>query len=262
MAEESKFLQVAKEAAVKGGEVVQRYLGLELQVQEKSAKFDFVTEADIETEKVILSILTKAFPEHGIIAEESGRTRENSEYQWAIDPIDGTHCFYTGTPFYAISIALLKDYKPILGVINLVGMNDLYWAEEDRGVYLNGKQVQVSGRDKIRDAVCLVSMGRDVENRMKRFDERVKPFLECKQIYMLGTSTADAAFVTRGAADVFLGAAFIWDFAAGYVLLKEAGGKMTDWQGEEIDWKKERIKVLGTNGLVHDEAVKLLNVKS
>src|SRR5262245_53009959 len=130
---DSKFLEVAKEAAIEAGKVVKSYYNSELALQGKGHYTNFATKADLESEAKVIEIITKNFPEHNIIGEESGRVENNSQYTWAIDPIDGTIPFVDGIPFFGISVGLLKNNKPFVGVINMVAADELFWAEEGEG---------------------------------------------------------------------------------------------------------------------------------
>src|SRR3989344_6796187 len=125
---DSRFLKVAKQAATEAGEIVKKYYQSELELHNKGHVNNFATQADLESEAKVIEILRASFPEHNIIAEESGRIDNGSEYTWAIDPIDGTIPFVDGLPFFGVSIAVLKDNKPFIGVINMVVAGELYWA--------------------------------------------------------------------------------------------------------------------------------------
>lgn len=140
-----KFLKVAKQAALEAGKVIQKYSG---QAYQKNIKHkdvsDFSTDADLEAEEKIVGILTKNFPDHNIIAEESGKKNKGSKYTWVIDPLDGTLTFSLGIPYFTVSIGLLRDNKPFLGVIYNVSFENLYWAQSGKGSFLNGQKISVS----------------------------------------------------------------------------------------------------------------------
>ena len=117
---DSKFLAVAKEAAIEAGKIVKYYYNTELELHGKGHVANFATQGDLESEKKVIEIITKNFPDHNIIGEESGRVDKGSEYSWAIDPIDGTIPFVDGIPFFGVSVGLLKNNQPFVGVINMV----------------------------------------------------------------------------------------------------------------------------------------------
>lgn len=255
---DSKFLEIAKKAAIEGGKVVAKYRAQELHLKTKSHANDLVTQADVECEKVVLEIIRKAFPDHNIKAEESGADLKDSEYTWAIDPIDGTLDFISGIPFYGVSVGLLKNNQPYAGVINMVGLKELYWAEKDCGAFMNGQEIQVSKRENLSEAYMFLDIGG--KERQKRLDNRVVPFMnKIRSIFMAGSATVEMVFTARGFTDGFILKANIWDFGAGAIILTEAGGKITGYKGEEVDWSKPKMQVIGTNGLMHDQIVKTLD---
>src|SRR3989344_9171304 len=150
---DSKFLEVAKEASIEAGKIVKKYSQTEHTFHNKGHFANFATQADLESEAKIIEIITKNFPEHNIIAEEGGGGDNNSQYTWAIDPIDGTIPFVSGFPVYSVSIGLLKNNQPFLGVINQVGTDELYWAEKGKGSFVNGQKISVSKNDKLSDSL-------------------------------------------------------------------------------------------------------------
>ena len=141
---DSNFLKVAKQAAQEAGETILKFSTKGYETEYKGRKNDYVTEADFAAEKLIIDSIKKSFPDHNIIAEESGEENNNSEYTWVIDPLDGTIAFMTGIPLFAVSIGLLKHNKPYLGVVNVPAIAHFFYAEKGQGAYLNGKKITVS----------------------------------------------------------------------------------------------------------------------
>lgn len=255
--DDSNFLNVAKKAALAAGEIVKKYSKLEHQLFDKGRANDFATRADLESEKKIIEIIKKNFPGHSIIAEESGEQDNNSEFRWAIDPIDGTIPFVTGFPSYSVCIGLLKDNKPILGVINMVGTNELYWALKNEGAFVNNKQIRVSTEDVLANSSVSVEFGHT--NRQEKIDKYLKPLMEKIRLpYSIGGSGADMAYVARGFFDGTINEANVWDYAAGAIIVEEAGGRVTNHEGGTIDWTKKRIFIAASNGLIHEELLNAL----
>lgn len=259
---ENEFLKVAKEAGLEAGKIIRQYAG---QIHQKSIKHgdasDFATEVDVEVEKVIVAMIAKSFPNHNIIAEENEKTKKGSEFTWVIDPIDGTFSFVVGVPFYSVSIGLLKNNIPVLGVIYNVELNQLYWAEESKGAYLNGKKIHVSNRSTLSEAAAVLDVGHR-QKRQAKFDMYIKPlFTKVGYVYSLGSAVAVLAMVAQGILDGDVNQAWIWDFAAGAVIIREAGGKVTDFAGNEPDWSKERLNVVASNGLIHEQILEALQNK-
>lgn len=255
-----EYLKVAKQAARQAGEVIKRYSKLEYQVFDKGQANNFATEADLESEKTIIGKINKAFPEHNIIAEESGASKKVCEYTWAIDPIDGTIPFTTGFPVYAVSIGLLKDNKPILGIINQVGTSELYWAATGKGAWVNETQIRVGKAKSLSESLVSFDFGHT--QRLKKIKDYFDPVVEfVRQPFVINASAVNLAYIARGYFDATAISAYIWDLAAGTVLIEEAGGKVSDYLGNEIDWTNQRINLIASNGLVHDEFMKRLNLK-
>lgn len=256
----SDFLKIAKQAALEAGKIVKKYSALEHQLFDKGRVNDFATRADLESEKKIIEIIKKNFPDHSIIAEESGEQDNNSEFRWAIDPIDGTIAFVTGFPSYSVCIGLLKNNKPILGVINMVGTNELYWAQKDGGAFVNGKQIRVSTENLLPNSSVSLEMGHT--GRIEKIDKYFKPLVEkIRMPYVIGGAGADMVYVARGFFDGTINEANVWDYVAGAIIVEEAGGKVTNYEGGAIDWTKKRISVAASNGLIHDEFLKAFNSK-
>lgn len=260
--ENDDFLQVAKEAALAAGKVIVKHFGKKHQYKFKNEdQSNFATQADLKAEQKIVQILTKNFPSHSIIAEEQTRLDRGSEYTWVIDPVDGTFSFAVGVPYYSVSIGLLKNNEPILGVIYNVSMKQLYWAQLNKGAFLNGKKIQVSSRDNLNEASASLDFGHR-QKRQRLIDRYVTPLItKIGYPYSFGSAAATLGMVAQGILDVYVNNAWIWDFAAGTVIVREAGGKVTDFAGKEPDWSQDRLNIVASNGLVHDQILEALKSK-
>lgn len=254
------FLKIAKQAALEAGKAIQKHSGTNLDYKLKSEdNSDFVTKADFESEKIIVGILTKNFPTHNIIAEEKTQINQGSEYTWVVDPLDGTITFVHGIPYFSISIGLLKDNKPVLGVCYIISFQQMFWAAEGQGAYLNGKKIHASAQNALGAAVCGLDFG-----HKKRRPGKIKAYVDflinkIAYPYSLGSSAANLALVGRGVLDAYICQAWLWDFAAGVVIVREAGGKVTDFEGNEPDWTQERLNIIASNGLLHDQILEALS---
>lgn len=254
-----KFLKVAKQAALEAGKVIQKHSG---KISQKSIKnedvSDVSTDADLAAEKTIVSILEKTFPNHNVISEEDEKTDRGSEYTWVIDPLDGSFSFMVNMPTYGVSIGLLKDNQPVLGVLFLVALNRLYWAQEGKGAYMNGKSIKVTGKDKLDGSAVVLDLGHRAK-RQEKLDLYVNSLItKVGYDYSLGSAVADLGFVAEGILDVSVAQAWIWDFVAGTVIVREAGGVVTDFDGNEPNWTKERLEIVASNGLIHDQILEAL----
>lgn len=252
---DSKFLIVAKKAALQAGEVIKKYYNSKLILHGKGHFANFATQADLDAEKKIIEIIKKSFPSHNIIAEESGIEDRGSEYSWAIDPVDGTIPFADGLPFFGVSIGLLKNMKPYLGVINMVAHNELFWAEEGKGAFKNGKKISVSKESKLGN--CTLSLEFGHSERDMRLEKHFKPIVDrVRYVYVLGSSVYAHTLVAEGKIEALFIRAHPWDFAAGTILVKEAGGKFSDPKGEMPDFSEDKMLVITSNRLIHDELLK------
>lgn len=223
------YRNVAIRASRKGGAIALRYFETSVEREVKADK-SFVTIADKKAEVAIMREIKKYFPDHGILSEESGETAGDSKYQWVIDPIDGTANFINGIPLFAVSIALLEDGIPIVGVIYGPAGDSLYVGERGKGVRWNGKKVKVSD-GKSKDALITFGPGRRDKERLNTFFFNAENFVKSKRY--LGCAALDLAYVARGGTEGFVCLGLKqWDYAAGVLLVEEAGGKITDFSGK------------------------------
>lgn len=255
---ESDFLKVARQAALEAGKVIKQYSGKKLRKNEKNRdSSDFATEADVASEKVIVEIIQKKFPDHNIIAEEKNRIDQGSEYTWVIDPLDGTISFAGGLPYVSILIGLLKNNQPILGVIYNVMEKNIYVAQLGKGSYLNGKRIRVSKKNNLAEALVDMDLGHK-SARKEKFQSYVLPLMD-KVAYIYSTGAAIPMTSTaKGNLEAYISQAWIWDHLAGALLVMEAGGKVTDFQGKDPDWNRDRLALIFSNGLIHDQILEVL----
>lgn len=254
------MLEAAKSAAIHAGRKVllKRPKGLSFTSKERLG--DFATDADTESQTIIITELQKRFPRHNFVAEEDSlRVNNHSEYTWVIDPLDGTIPYSSGLPIFGISIGLLKDSKPVLGVVNLPQQNWLFWAEKGKGAFMNGERIRVSGKKELIE--CVVGFDYAYAGmRQAELTNLISPVVD-KVRYppMLGSAVAASSYVAKGMLDGYIHSAHPWDYAAAAVLVTEAGGKVTDFQGQSIDWSKEWINFFASNSLIHEEILALIN---
>lgn len=256
---ESNFLKIAKQAAKQSGLLIHDRVEKKNKIQIKNNDAsNLVTEVDLLSEKNIISVLKKHFPKHNIISEEAGRENNGSEYTWVIDPLDGTVSFAHNMPHFSVAVGLLKDNKPIVGVIYNVKTDKLYWAEEGKGVFVDGKKIKVSKIDTLEEAAALLGLG-SIKRRAERVEKYFLPLIgKVGHPYSLGSGATSYTLVANGFADMTVDGGWIWDFVAGSVIVREAGGKVTDLEGKEPDWTKERFNLIASNGLIHEAALEVL----
>lgn len=256
---EDNFLKVAKQAAIEAGKVILKYNGKNLsQSLKNDDKSNFTTKADLESEEIIVKILSKNFPTHNIIAEEKNNINNGSEYTWFIDPLDGTISFASGLPFFAVSIGLSKNNEPLVGVVYDLSSKNLYSAQKGRGAYLNGQVLHVSKQQDLEAATVDADFGHRIRRKQK-LERYINPLvLKVGYLYSFGPAAGLLGLVAQGLLDAYVVQAYPWDFAAGVIIVKEAGGTVTDFEGNEPDWSKERLEIIASNGLVHEQIMEAL----
>ena len=250
------MINTAIEAAQKAGQLAYRYFKSQPKVTYKPDDSP-VTRADIEAEKLIRKIITKKFPDHGIIGEELPPVNPNSRFQWVIDPIDGTRDFVRGSQFWATLLAVLKDNKPIIGIAFFPTLDELFIAEENKGCFFNGKRTKVSKISNLKDAY--VALG----SQLKHFADKnkAKQIIKISQKVQCTRNIAAYGYslLLTGRADGMLNAnGGIWDFAAPAILVEEAGGRFSDFAGK---FSLTSENSLLSNSLIHDQVLKILNAQ-
>jgi myo-inositol-1(or 4)-monophosphatase len=229
------MLNTAVKAALRAGKIINRAsLDLDLLNVRSKRENDFVSEVDQTAEQAIIETLLSAYPKHAVLAEESGAAGD-SEYQWVIDPLDGTTNFLHGFPQYAVSIALLYKGQLTHGVVYDPARNELFTASRGRGAYLNDRRIRVSKRDKLKSA--LIGTGFPFRD-FTHLDAYVGMFRDLVQhtagLRRPGSAALDLAWVAAGRTDGFFEIGLnAWDIAAGCLLILEAGGLVSDLAGEE-----------------------------
>lgn len=248
------FLDIATEAALAAGVVLQDYLGkLEDAITEKGRPGDLVTAADKASEQVILEVLRRHFPQHSILAEESGKLgNQDNDFLWAIDPLDGTTNYAHQYPCFAISIGLLIQGVPKVGVIYDPFHNELFRAAAGLGATRNRRPIQVSQTAELGKSLLVSGFAYD---RRETTDNNYAEFCHLTHLTQGvrrgGAAALDLAYVACGRVDGYWERGIApWDVAAGIILVQEAGGKVTAYDGTPI--KIESGRILSTNGHLHD----------
>jgi len=250
----SANLNVMEKACIKASKGLIRDFGEieKLQVSKKGPG-DFVTNADKRTEKILIKELTFARPDYSILSEECGVVEKNSEFKWIIDPIDGTLNFLHGVPHFAISIGLEKKNEIICGMIFNPITNEMFYAEKGKGAYLNNSRIRVSSRKKIEECIVVT-----YENKEIFFREYEKVSRVVAATRKFGSAALDLAFVACGRADgLWERNLSYWDIAGGIVIVKEAGGTISDFKGEKdyVDGKN----ILATNSKINNDLIEILS---
>jgi myo-inositol-1(or 4)-monophosphatase len=242
-------LEVAVAAAETAGEVLRSGFGREQTVKYKG-KVDLVTEVDERAEAVIGEMLRGAFPGYGMLAEEGGRRLGEGDSRWIVDPLDGTTNYAHGLPIFAVSIALERAGEVVLGVVHDPMRGETYVAERGGGATLNGEPIRVSDTDEPIRALLVTGFPYD-RSDMGTAVELFGRLTELTQgVRRLGAAALDLCYVAAGRLDAYYEKGLhAWDVAAGSLILKEAGGRITDYRGRELDL--EGREIVASNGLLH-----------
>ncbi len=228
------LLNIAVNAAREAGKIIFRNISrvesLNIKVKQKN---DFVSEVDIQAELEIINIIHKAYPQHGILAEESGTTNNDDEYQWIIDPLDGTTNFLRGFPHYAVSIALRHKQRLEIGVIYDPFKDELFCAHRGSGATLNDRKIRVSKLLTYEGALLGTGFPYKENQNIDSYMPVLQEFmLKTTGIRRAGSAALDLAYVATGRLDGFWEYGLqSWDIAAGCLLVQEAGGLVGDPQG-------------------------------
>jgi len=256
----TKLKDTAIKAARAAGELILQRLGDVGKIEYKGV-FNLVTDVDKAAEKIIIGILHKEFPDDAILAEESGVTDgTGTKRRWLIDPIDGTTNFAHSYPFFCVSIALEEAGQLLLGVVFNPVANELFCAEKGAGAWLNDKPIKVSKVSKLEES--LLSTGFHSSSRASEHSNR-ETFMRITDrthgVRRDGSAALDMCFVACGRTEGFWERQIaLWDIGAGTIIVKEAGGHVTDLSGHDFDLKNLRVNILASNKLVHQQIVGIL----
>jgi myo-inositol-1(or 4)-monophosphatase len=245
--------QVLLEAVKAGGEELKRFFNKEFKITNKAGVNNPVTEADHASEAAIINIIKKNFPDHQVLAEETGAHVKNSNYKWIIDPIDGTINFAHGIPLCAVAIAVEKDGEIIMSSVYAPVLNELFFAEKGKGASLNDKKISVTDETSVLKACLVTGFPYTYINMpngpLEVFSRLIRKGIPVRR---LGSACIDLCWVACGRFDGFYEHKLeAWDSAAGYLIVEEAGGRVTDHEGKKFSPYQHRI--LATNGKIHNE---------
>jgi myo-inositol-1(or 4)-monophosphatase len=246
-----KEMNVARQAALEAGKILTGMFGHINQVMKKG-EIDLVTEADLRAEKVILEIIRHHFPRDSILTEEAGEYRDLPERVWLIDPLDGTTNFAHAFPFYAISIALEVEKEAVLGVVLNPTLDEYFEAIRGEGAFLNNKPIRVSQTSEINESLLATGFPYDIHQNPDRvMDLFRKMVVRAQGVRRPGSAAIDLCYVAAGRFDGFWEAGLKpWDTAAGIVLVNEAGGRLSNYDGEP--YSPYGASIVASNTLIHE----------
>lgn len=247
-------------AATKAGALkMEHFFNGKFTVSNKEGVNNLVTQADFESEKAILSVIKSAFPDDNIVSEESPEIKTRSEYRWIIDPIDGTINFAHGIPICCVSIGLEYKGDMLMGAVYNPLMNEFYFAEKGKGATLNDKPIHVSKQGEVIHS-CLVTgfpytYIHHPNGPLQVFERLITQGIPVRR---LGSAATDLCWVAAGRFDGFYEHKLhAWDSAAGFIIVEEAGGKVTNMEGQKF--APFEFGLVATNGKIHDELLKYVD---
>lgn len=258
----SRLTMVATLAAMQAGEVLRKGFGTPMKFETKEGRHNLVTEWDNKAETLIIEFIKSHFPQHSFLAEESGESGETKEgIQWVIDPLDGTVNFAHKLPMFSVSIAAVFQTEVLAGVIYNPMVDELFIAEKGNGAYLNGKRLKVTETAVLDSAIAATGFPYNVHENplccLDHFTTFAKMGIPLRRI---GSAALDLAYVAAGRFDSFWEVSLRpWDYAAGKLLIEEAGGQFTDFEGNPYTSLTEGA-VVASNGILHDQMLK--NIKA
>lgn len=255
--ENRDLLRFAEEVARGAGEILRRNYGGKQSIHFKG-EIDLVTEVDRRSEAYIMGSIRSAFPDHGILSEESSEILTSSPYRWIVDPLDGTTNYAHGYPCFSVSIGVERDGEVIYGVVYDPTLEELFTAEREGGTFLNGKRLRVSAISRLSDALLATGFPPDVATAEESNLDHFANFMKRAQaVRRPGSAALDLCYVAAGRFDGFWELRLSpWDVAAGSLMVLEAGGRVTDLRGQPLRLSKPQI--VATNGLLHEEMLRIL----
>jgi myo-inositol-1(or 4)-monophosphatase len=255
---EENIIRVARQAAQAGGAILMEYYG-KIKAIEHKGDIDLVTEADRKSELKIVSMIKDAYPHHRILAEESGDSGDASSYTWIVDPLDGTTNYAHRYPCFCVSIAIEYEENIIHGVIHDPVRKELFTAAKGKGAYLNGTPINVSSTQELNNSLLCTGFPYDVREDMESNMDLFRSFLmQAQAVRRDGSAALDLCYTAAGRFDGFWEQKLHpWDVAAGSLILSEAGGELSSYQGEPFSIYSPEI--LASNGLLHRQMLAVVN---
>ncbi len=255
----SMYKETLIKAANAGAHELKRFFNGKFTISNKEGVNNPVTEADFASDKAIRAIIKSAFPDHGIVSEESEEKISDSEYKWIIDPIDGTVNFANNIPICCVSIGLEYQGSMLMGAVFNPNMNEFFFAEKGKGATLNNEKISVSNKAEVLTS-CLVTgfpytYLDNPNGPLEVFSRLIRKGIPVRR---LGSAAIDLCWVAAGRFDGFYEHHLhAWDSAAGFLIVEEAGGKVTNLKGEK--YSPYNPGIIATNGKIHEELVEWVN---
>lgn len=242
------------------GRIQRRYFEKSFSIHHKG-DINLVTSVDIECQERVISLIKESFPHDDILSEEKKNVLSRSRRRWILDPLDGTTNYAHGYPFFCTSLALEEEGELKYAAVYNPIFKELFYAKRGEGAYLNGRRIKVSRISELRISLLSTGFPYDLAvSKRNNLDNFIKFIFRAQAIRRDGSAALNLCYVAAGRFDGFWEIKLNpWDVAAGTLMVIEAGGKVTDFSGNPVDIYKDEI--LASNGLIHDEMLKVLNLK-
>jgi len=259
MADPRRFLEAAREAALDTGRMLRAAMDEEVRISFKG-KLDLVTQFDGRAQQMIDARLRAAFPDHGILAEEGLSRETGSPYRWIVDPLDGTTNFAHRFPIFSVSIALEKDGEGLVGVVYDPMREEMFWALRGEGAFLNGTRIRVSTIAELDRSLVATGFPYDLRespvNNVRHFNNFI---LRVQAVRRCGSAALDLSYLACGRFDGFWELKLKpWDVAAGAVIVREAGGRVSDFSGDAVP--SFQSDIVASNGLIHEGMLEIIRL--
>ena len=259
MGHDPVFLATAVEAVVRAGDLQIAKFGTGVRIDKKGA-IDLVTEVDVEVERMFRAMVAERFPDHDVLAEEFATPPTGARHRWVFDPLDGTTNFAHGVPIFCASLALEIDGEAAVAAVYDPNRRELFTAEAGEGSRLNGQPLRVSANATVLDSMLVTGFPYHVQQNPAEFLKVFGQVLRhARAVRRLGSAAIDICWVAAGRMEGFWEASLKpWDTRAAALILEEAGGRVTAMDGGT--WVPENGDILATNGLIHEEVLRILGV--
>lgn len=253
-----KYKEVLTEAVDESAKILVENFDTDFEIGRKKHYTDLVTEVDKKSEAKIIEVIHSHFPGHNVLSEEIGNLNMSSDYVWIADPIDGTVNYAHSVPVFCVSIALEIRKEVVLGMVFNPITGERFFSEKGKGAFLGEKKIEVSETKHLKDGLVVTGFPYGAMNNMDHCIDHFNNFIKFGlPVRRLGSAALDLCYVAAGRFEGFWEVSLNpWDVAAGYLLLNEAGGKITDFTGNRYSIYNKQL--LATNGKVHNEMIKVL----
>lgn len=250
-----KALDVAIRAAKEAGRIIVERYRSDIKVQHKG-RGNIVTDVDLLVERETIAFLREEYPTHGILSEESVKEESSSGYTWIVDPLDGTRNYASGVPMFSVNLALVLGGEVILGITYDPLRNELFWAQKGRGAFLNDAPISVSSNETVKASLIGSDMGYDDEKARRALELVLALWPGMQSMRIMGSAALGLAYAACGRLDLYFHHSLApWDIVSGILLVKEAGGVITDRDGGPVGIHSSGV--IASNKAIHADFLKL-----